>query len=364
VVSCLSTVHETGADPGRRLGRGWRTLGWLLLPLGCSTGGPTPWEAAVQDFVDTWAAGVPACDAQAVCGAFVSDPCQVAALPSEQIEQGVIHSHFDVNAITRCQESMLSFAACLASLDCDTLPDADVHCPVEHERYTIDCAGFSTALDYLYGEGTGGAGSGTGGAGSGGSGDGGSGATGTGGAGAGGVEPGSGGAPASGGSSTGGAGSGGRPATGGAPSDGGSVGTGGEAGGGGGAPAQLAGVLCDRAEECSRSDWSESAEAVCESEAIALIGPLVPDAMSAEVCLERAPCQQLTSNAAAWVAGCVDLDPSQSECVGSTTLRACTPDGACADHSCRDVCAASRQLTYGCEPATSGLGDACVCGVP
>jgi len=352
VVTCLPNTRETGTVRSRRSGHAWRALAWLLLPLGCSSGGPTPWEAAVRDFVDTWAAGVPACEAQAVCEADVSDPCRVAQLPSEEIEQGIIHAHFDVNAITRCQESMLTFAACLATLDCLTLPDADVHCAVENERYTIDCAGFATALDYLDGEGTGGAGgSGSGGAATGGAtqGDGGESATG---------------GSSAGGQATGGAGAGGRPETGGAPSDGGSVGSGGEAGENGGAPAVLAGVLCERAEECSRSDWSESAEAVCESEAIALIGPLVPDADATEVCLRRAPCQQLTANAAAWVAGCVDLDPTQSECTSSTTLSACTPSGVCTDHSCRDVCAAARQLTYGCGPAASGRGDECQCGIP
>jgi hypothetical protein len=314
-----------------------------LLLAGCGSSGETRLEAAVDDFVTNWVSGAPLCDEQAICGLEPPGPCSVALRPAEEIEEAVRYAHLDIGALYRCQRSLDQFVGCLTTLDCSTLPFADVRCAGDHERYAIDCAAFLEALTYLDEDGSGGGASG----GSGGQAAGGAPASGGGGA------PGAGGVVGTGGT----VGAGGIAQTGGTVGTGGVDGTG---GGFGGTQAALAEVLCDRAEVCTGLFWPSEEKATCQAEAAALFGPLVPDPPHTSACLSAAPCQEIASGLAALVVECVDLDRAESRCTGGASLSACTFAGVCSEYSCREVCGTEGLITTGCGPSRAG-GDTCLC---
>lgn len=309
----------------------------LLAAVGCSPGGGT-YQEAVTEFVDAWTQGALLCQGQDVCGAVALGVCAEASLPAEDLVAGVHHAHLDIRAIERCQDSAGELGFCVASLECTELPRAGAICAPEVERYSIDCAAFLTALDYLGFDGSGGAPA-TGGVG----GSGGESAGGSGGA----VRP-------SGGTSSGGQAGGGGPAVGG--SGGVPAGTG---GGAAGSQGVLALALCKRAEHCGGVRFTPEQAAACAVEALPLFGPTIPDVQGTESCIDAASCALLSSDVAAAVASCVDL--ASAYCLDASTLRACSSSGVCSDASCRDVCAAQGALALGCGPSTAGSMDVCAC---
>lgn len=335
-----------------------RGLATLWLAASCAPVAPTAYEEAVADFVEAWGASSVLCEAPMVCGLGQPGPCAVAQRPAEEIDAGVRHAHLDPHAMLRCETSAGDFGACIAGLDCITLPQLDELCEAEQERYVIDCAALLVALDYLDTGGTGGSGGSTGGSGG---------------------APGTGGAPATGGAGSGGQGTGGgpigvggRPGTGGAGTGGqgtggqgtGGFGSGGEGSGGGpgGSQGILATALCERAEECVGGRWSTEEQASCEAEAIALFGPIIPDPDTTQSCLRAAPCLDLASDLATLVVECVDHDVAANLCQSPSVLQACTFDGFCSNQACRDVCRADGQLTLGCGAGSPAAGDECLCG--
>jgi hypothetical protein len=258
-----------------------------------------------------------------VCSAPALGVCAEVALPAEDLVAGVHHAHLDISAIERCRDSASELGICVASLDCVALASAEEACSAELERYSIDCAAFLTALDYLDFQGSGGA-------------------SGAGGSSSGGAEGGSGGAePPSGGTSTGGQAGGGGPATGGSQGD-------------------LPQALCRRAEHCGGVRWTLEQTVTCQAEVGALFIAGVPDPRATESCIQAAPCASLTSDPAATMAGCLDL--ATTYCLDARTLRVCNSSAACSDVSCRDVCQAQAALALGCGPSAAAATDECLCG--
>jgi len=118
-------------------------------------------------------------------------------------------------------------------------------------------------------------------------------------------------------------------------------------------------ALCEKAAACEGVEASGSEMNQC-IEAMKPAFGLVPDPDGFQVCVAALGCEDLSTDAAAALSDCLDLDTDNIGCVGEDVLHVCTNTGKCQNIECADACAVMDGSPAGCGVGDEGW-DNCLC---
>lgn len=130
--------------------RGVLSLGLGLLGIACQDDGGGSRDA----FADYWADGDAWCEHQAACVMQAKKDCELAWPTREATEDALELADLSSDQLSKCKASSMAYDDCFLDLSCaEVLATEGPFCPMENQRFLLDCAGLLDAFEMVSDEG-------------------------------------------------------------------------------------------------------------------------------------------------------------------------------------------------------------------